>query len=193
MMLMQDGSTHRWIGALGRDIDLIVTMDDATSCDHRRFSPNRKARCRASEDCGRRLTAHGLFGSLYTDRGSHYFHTPVGGRQGGQEDLTQVGRAWSTGHPSHPSYTPRARGTDGTGVRHVATALAAGRCAEHGLTDDGDGECYLRETYVPTAQRAVLAKQAAEQGSACCLAGGHGAGRGALCAGGSARSGGTTA
>jgi hypothetical protein len=31
MMLMQDGSTHRWIAALGHDIDLIVTLDDATS------------------------------------------------------------------------------------------------------------------------------------------------------------------
>jgi hypothetical protein len=30
MMLMQDGSTHRWIAALGHDIDLVVTMDDAT-------------------------------------------------------------------------------------------------------------------------------------------------------------------
>jgi transposase len=31
MMLHQDGSTHRWIAGLDRDVDLIVTMDDATS------------------------------------------------------------------------------------------------------------------------------------------------------------------
>ena len=30
MLLFQDGSTHRWIAALGRDLDLIVTLDDAT-------------------------------------------------------------------------------------------------------------------------------------------------------------------
>ena len=35
MMLMQDGSTHRWIAPLGHDIDLIVTMADATSWGRR--------------------------------------------------------------------------------------------------------------------------------------------------------------
>ena len=30
MLLFQDGSDHRWIGALGHNLDLIVTLDDAT-------------------------------------------------------------------------------------------------------------------------------------------------------------------
>src|SRR5207237_1355043 len=30
MLLFQDGSKHRWIASLGRDLDLIVTLDDAT-------------------------------------------------------------------------------------------------------------------------------------------------------------------
>jgi hypothetical protein len=30
VLLFQDGSTHRWIAALGHDLDLIVTLDDAT-------------------------------------------------------------------------------------------------------------------------------------------------------------------
>ena len=30
MLLFQDGSTHRWIGALDHDLDLVVTLDDAT-------------------------------------------------------------------------------------------------------------------------------------------------------------------
>jgi hypothetical protein len=30
MLLFQDGSTHRWIAALGHDLDLIITLDDAT-------------------------------------------------------------------------------------------------------------------------------------------------------------------
>ena len=29
MLLFQDGSTHRWIGALDHDLDLVVTLDDA--------------------------------------------------------------------------------------------------------------------------------------------------------------------
>jgi hypothetical protein len=32
MMLFQDGSMHRWIGTLGHDLDLVVTLDDATGC-----------------------------------------------------------------------------------------------------------------------------------------------------------------
>ena len=46
MMLMQDGSTHRWIAALGHDIDLIVTMDDATGWIYSAFftRPRRAAR-----------------------------------------------------------------------------------------------------------------------------------------------------
>jgi DNA-binding MarR family transcriptional regulator len=31
MLLFQDGSAHRWIAGLGRDLDLVVTLDDATS------------------------------------------------------------------------------------------------------------------------------------------------------------------
>src|SRR5690606_8870709 len=31
MMLFQDGSTHRWLAGLDRELDLIVTLDDATS------------------------------------------------------------------------------------------------------------------------------------------------------------------
>ena len=30
MLLFQDGSTHRWIGGLDHDLDLVVTLDDAT-------------------------------------------------------------------------------------------------------------------------------------------------------------------
>jgi helix-turn-helix protein len=30
MLLFQEGSTHRWIAALERDLDLVVTLDDAT-------------------------------------------------------------------------------------------------------------------------------------------------------------------
>lgn len=31
MMIHEDGSTHDWIPGLGHNVDLIVTMDDATS------------------------------------------------------------------------------------------------------------------------------------------------------------------
>src|SRR3954451_20542017 len=37
MMLHQDGSRHEWIPGLGRQLDLIVTMDDATSTIYSAF------------------------------------------------------------------------------------------------------------------------------------------------------------
>lgn len=39
------------------------------------------------------LTRHGLFCSLYTDRGSHYWHTPVAGGKVDKHNPTQFGRA----------------------------------------------------------------------------------------------------
>lgn len=44
MMLHQDGSPHRWIPALEAELDLIVTMDDATSEIYSAFLSRRKAR-----------------------------------------------------------------------------------------------------------------------------------------------------
>jgi hypothetical protein len=39
---------------------------------------------------------HGLFCSLYSDRGSHYFFTPEAGGKVSKSVLTQVGRATET-------------------------------------------------------------------------------------------------
>jgi len=39
------------------------------------------------------IVSRGLFCSLYTDRGSHYWHTPEVGTKVDKVNLTQVGRA----------------------------------------------------------------------------------------------------
>jgi hypothetical protein len=60
-----------------------------------------------AEVIGRR----GLFSSLYTDRGSHYFHTPKAGQKVAKAQPTQVGRALAQLGIEHtPSYSPEARG-----------------------------------------------------------------------------------
>ena len=79
MMPMQDGSTHRWIVALGHDIDLIVTPDDATGWIYSAFFVAQGGTMSTFRGLPETIEAHGLFGSFYTDRGSHYFHTPVAG------------------------------------------------------------------------------------------------------------------
>jgi hypothetical protein len=54
---------------------------------------------------------HGLPPSLYTDRGSHYFHTPAAGGPVDRTHPTQVGRALAHLGIEHiAAYAPQARG-----------------------------------------------------------------------------------
>jgi transposase len=93
MMLHQDASRHLWIEALGRPLDLIVTLDDATSAIYSAFLAEEEGTASSFRGLREVVAAHGLFCSLYTDRGSHYFHTPKAGERVSKTALTQVGRA----------------------------------------------------------------------------------------------------
>jgi hypothetical protein len=75
MMLHQDGSRAAWLrGDPG--LDLIVTMDDATSTIYSAFLVEEEGTASTFQALLEVFTAHGLPSSLYTGRGSHYFHTP---------------------------------------------------------------------------------------------------------------------
>jgi len=53
----------------------------------------------------------GLFSSIYTDRGSHYWFTPEEGGKVSKTQLTQFGRAMQQlGIEMIPAYSPEARG-----------------------------------------------------------------------------------
>ena len=110
MMLHQDGSRAAWLsGRLA--LDLIVTMDDATSTIYSAFLVEEEdtvSRFRALLEV---FGVHGLPLSLYTDRGSHYFTTPNAGEAVDKERLTQVGRALDRlGIGQIAAYSPEARG-----------------------------------------------------------------------------------
>ena len=121
MLLFQDGSTHRWIAGLGRDLDLVVTLDDATSTICSAFLVEQEGTMSSFLGLAETITRHGLFGALYTDRGGHYFITPKDARKVDKTQLTQVGRALSQLGITHiPSRT------HGAGVRDAAEAAAAG-------------------------------------------------------------------
>jgi hypothetical protein len=79
MMLMQDGSPFRWVPALERDFDLIATMDDATGAVYSAFLVDEEGTMSTLLGLGEVIATHGLFSSLYTDRGSHSFNTPKAG------------------------------------------------------------------------------------------------------------------
>ena len=91
------------------------------------------------------LERRGLFCSLYTDRGSHYRHTPAAGGAVDKANPTQFGRAMGElGIEMIPSYSPEARGCQCRSKtpqkcrsntpqllrwQAVRTARTAGRCA----------------------------------------------------------------
>ena len=57
------------------------------------------------------IERQGLFCSLYTDRGSHYWHTPEAGGKADKANPTQFGRAMAQlGIERIPAYSPEARG-----------------------------------------------------------------------------------
>lgn len=110
MMLFQDGSKHAWLGQ-GPDLDLIVTMDDATSAILSIFLVEEEGTASSFRGLSESIRAHGLFSSFYTDRGSHYFTTPKAAEKVDKAHLTQVGRALRQLNIAHiPSYSPQARG-----------------------------------------------------------------------------------
>jgi transposase len=110
MLVFQDGSRHAWLPQ-GPELDLVVTLDDATSAILSAFLVEEEGTASSFVGLKETIAAHGLFSALYTDRGSHYFHTPKAGEPVDKTHLTQVGRALvQLGIKHIPSYTPEGRG-----------------------------------------------------------------------------------
>ena len=111
MMLHQDASTHAWLpGELGKQ-DLVVTMEDATSELYSAFLVDEEGTASSLRGVREVVAQHGLFCSLYTDRGSHYFETPEAGGRVSKTVLTQFGRALNQLGIEHiAAYSPQARG-----------------------------------------------------------------------------------
>ena len=110
MMLHQDGSRHGWLEGQPA-LDLIVTMDDATSTIYSGFLVEEEGTASTFLGLLEVFTEHGLPCSLYTDRGSHYFYTAKAGEAVDKERLTQVGRALDRLGIEHiAAYSPEARG-----------------------------------------------------------------------------------
>jgi transposase len=110
MMLHQDASRFAWLEAQA-PLDLVVTMDDATSEVYSAFLVEEEGTASSFRGLDEVLSAKGLPSSLYTDRGSHYFHTPKAGEAVDRKRLTQVGRALDRLGIEHiPAYSPEARG-----------------------------------------------------------------------------------
>jgi transposase len=149
MMLHQDGSTHDWIPGLGHKVDLIVTMDDATSLITSAFFVLQEGTESSLKGLQDTIEHYGLFCSLYTDRGSHYAYTPEAGGKVDKGTLTQVGRALRQLGIHHiVAYSPQARGRSerlfGTLQGRLPKELEL-----KGISTLEEANCYLKEVYVP--------------------------------------------
>src|SRR5579875_2489917 len=111
MMLHQDASRFAWLPGEARQYDLVVTLDDATSEIYSAILVAEEGTGSTFRALAEVIAAKGLFCALYTDRGSHYFHTPEAGGQVSSRHLTQVGRALAQLGIKHiAAYSPEARG-----------------------------------------------------------------------------------
>jgi transposase len=153
MMLHQDGSTHLWLPALGHQIDLIVTMDDATSDIYSAFFVEEEGTDSSFRGVHEVIEGHGLFCTLYTDRGSHYFYTPAAGEKVSTTVPTQFGRAMKQLGVKHiPAYSPEARGRSERTFATLQDRLTK-EMADAGIVTMEAANRFLTETYLPAHNR----------------------------------------
>ena len=164
MMVHQDGSRHEWLPGQPA-LDLIVTMDDATSEIYSAFFVDEEGTMSSFRALFEVIGERGLFCSLYADRASHYWHTPEAGGKVDRDNPTQVGRALQRlGIELIPAYSPEARGRSermfGTLQKRLPQEL---RLA--GITEIDEANRFLKEVYLPQ-HNARFALPAEVEGSA---------------------------
>jgi len=145
MMVHQDASTHRWVP--DEVWDLVVTMDDATGEHTSMFVCDQEGTASSFHGIGQTVARYGLFASLYSDRGSHYFHTPKAGEKVDKLNLTEVGRALRQLGIEHiAAYSPEARGRSERAFQTHQGRLPQ-ELARAGITDMGSANRYLEQIY----------------------------------------------
>lgn len=168
MLLHQDGSTHEWVP--GKVWDLIVTMDDATNEHYSMFFVAQEGTVSSFQGVREVIEAHGLFCSLYTDRGSHYWNTAEAGGKVDKRNLTQFGRAMhQLGIEMIAAYSPEARGRSERMFRTHQDRLVK-ELAAAGITGMAAANRYISEVYLP-AFNEEFTEPAREEGTCFVAAG----------------------
>lgn len=163
MMIHQDGSTHAWVA--GQMWDLIVTLDDATGEHYSMFFVDEEGTASSLRGVREVIEARGLFSSFYSDRGSHYWHTPDAGGKVDKTNPTQFGRALKQlGIEMIAAYSPQARGRS-----ERAFGTHQGRLPQEltlaGISGMEAANRYLSDVYLP-AFNAEFSQAAPSIGSA---------------------------
>ena len=163
MLVHQDGSTHECVPT--QRWDLIATMDDATSEHYSLFFVAQEGTQSSLQGVREVIAKRGLFSAFYSDRGSHYWHTPQAGGKVDKANPTQFGRALAQlGIEMIAAYSPQARGRSERAFQTHQGRLPK-ELALAGITDMAAANRYLAEVYLP-AYNAEFMQPAQEPGSA---------------------------
>lgn len=147
MMIHQDASMHNWFGE--GLCDLVVTLDDANSEITSGFFCPEEGTLSSMRGIAETIASYGIFCSLYTDRGSHYWFTPEAGGKVDKTRPTEVGRALKQLGIKHiAAYSPEARGRSERMFGTLQGRLPA-ELALHGITTIDAANAYLRDIYLP--------------------------------------------
>jgi transposase len=164
MLLHQDASRHAWLEGQP-PLDLVVTLDDATSTIYSAFLVEEEGTASSFRGLAEVVAAKGLFCALYTDRGSHYFHTPAAGGRVSRTQPTQIGRALKQLGIEHiAAYSPAARGRSERVFRTLQDRLPK-ELRLAGITGIEAANRWLAEVYLPE-HNARFAQPAEQDGSA---------------------------
>src|SRR5215813_6397088 len=147
MLLHLDGSSHAWFQD-DRRYDLLVILDDATSEIYYAQLVEEESTATVLTALREVIERKGAFCALYSDRASHFFHTPKAGQPVDRSRPTQVSRALGElGIKMIPAYSPQARGR---GERSFGTWQ--GRLPQElrlaGITALGAANAFLRNSYI---------------------------------------------
>jgi transposase len=148
MLIHQDGSRHERLA--GQWHDLIVTMDDATGEHYEMRLVEEEGTASSLAGMREVVESHGLPCAFYSDRGSHYWHTPEAGGKVGKTNLTQFGRAMRQLGIEMIAACFSARSPEARGCSERAFATHQGRLPRElslmGITTLEAANRYLRET-----------------------------------------------
>ena len=129
--------------------NLIVTMDDATNEIYSAFFVEQEGTWSSLRGIQEVIEQQGLFCSLYTDRGAHYWSTPKAGQKVDKARPTQFHRAMNQlGIEMIAAYSPEARGRSermfGTLQGRLPQELRSA-----GIRSIEEANQFLKETFLP--------------------------------------------
>lgn len=157
MMLHIDGSEHEWIPDLAPEKQSLILIPDDANNDiyYAKLAPEETTR-----ECMLGLyhvvVTKGIFCSLYSDRASHFFHTPKAGGKVDLANLTQIGRAlYELGIEPIPAYSPQARGRSERFNRTWQDRLPK-ELKLHGIKTIPDANRYILDVFLPSYRENFL-------------------------------------